>query len=168
MESTTRRESDLVVPEGLEAGLIGGLTIVMVYLVPDVLAGSWLRTPSLLGALLFGAEPQEAQAASGGLAAAFTVVHFGAWALAGFAASWLTALAERRSDLRRVPAIVLWLWIAAMVGLDLWLRAAHLPTAHLWVGSVVAGIAVGAFLTWRHPALAADQGGGGGGTGTRR
>lgn len=168
MEPTTRRESDLALPEGLEAGLVGGLIVVVVYLVPDILAGNWLRTPSLLGALLFGYETPEAPATSGGLAAAFTLVHFGAWAVAGFAGSALMRLVEARPDLRRLPLIVFGLWIAAMVALDLWLWAVHLPGAHLWVGSLVAGLAVIAYLTWRHPtALAADQGGGGG-AGTKR
>lgn len=163
MESTTRRESDLALPEGLEAGVLGGLIVVVVYLVPDVLAGNWLRTPSLLGSLLFDSEAQASQATSGGLAAAFTMVHFGAWAIAGFAGSALMRLVERRPDLHRLPAIVFCVWIAAMVALDLWLWAVHLPVAHLWIGSLVAGAAVGVYFRWRHPAaLTADQGGGGG------
>lgn len=154
-ESPVRTESDLSLPEGLEAGAIGGLAVVLVYLVPDLLAGDWLRTPALLGGLLLsGVGPHDGLTA-GGLAAVFTTLHFTAWAAAGFAASALVRLTEQRHDRGRLLAIVCGVWIAGMVGLDVLLLAEHLPAAHLWIGSVVGGLAMAAYLSWRHPAFAA-------------
>jgi hypothetical protein len=151
MDSSARRESDLVMPEGLEAGVLGGLVVVLVYVVPDMMSGDWLRTPARLGAVLFGRAAQETPIASGGLAGAYTFVHFAGWAITGFAASALMRLAERRPDLRRLPPIAFAVWIACMLAFDLWLASADLPVVHLWAGSLVSGAAVGAYLIWRHP-----------------
>lgn len=161
-----RSESDLSLPEGLEAGAIGGLVVVLVYLVPDLLAGDWLRTPTLLGGILLGGSAAPSNPVSaGGLAAVYTLVHFAAWAVAGFAAVALVRRAERRPELRAVLPIACAVWIALMVAADLWLAATALRAAHLWVGSVMAGLAVGAYLVWRHPALLEKpQGPGGAGT----
>lgn len=163
---TARRESDLALPEGLEAGLLGGLVVVVVYLVPDMLAGDWLRTPTLLGALLlYGSPVSESSLATGGLAGIYTVLHFACWAIAGFAASALFRRVERRPALRRLPAIVFAVWIVAMVAFDFWIAANAPWAAHLWIGSVVAGLAMAAYLAWRHPTvLTGAQGAGGAGT----
>jgi hypothetical protein len=45
------RIGDMVLPEGAEVGLIGGLAVV--FLARDLAAGHWLHTPSVLGTLLF-------------------------------------------------------------------------------------------------------------------
>lgn len=154
-EAPARSESDLVMPEGLEAGLLGGLAVVATYLVPDWLSGDWLRTPTLLGRyVLYGAGQQEAAVAETGLAALFTVLHFGAWTAAGFAGSLLVGAVDRRPDLRWLPLVVLGVWVGAMVALDLWIAALALPELHLWVGSVLGGAVLGAYLVWRHPAFA--------------
>ena len=146
-------------PEGLEAGLLGGLAVVATYLVPDWLSGDWLRTPRLLGSyLLHGAGAQDAPALGSGLAAVFTLVHFGAWVLAGFAGSLLLYRVEGQLGLRWLPRLLLLAWVAAMVGLDLWIARAALPPPHLWVGSVMGGVVMGAYLLWRHPAFARPQG----------
>jgi hypothetical protein len=42
-----------MLPEGLEAGLVGAFAVVAVYLMRDVATGEPLNTPSVLGTLLF-------------------------------------------------------------------------------------------------------------------
>jgi hypothetical protein len=146
-----RRDSDLALPEGLEAGLVGGLAVVLVYLVPDWMSGDWLRTPALLGSLLLMASTQEAALPQGGLAGIYSLVHFGAWAIAGFGASAVLRAAEGRDDLRHLPAVAFMAWITSAVMLDLWLAQEGLPVARLWAGTLIGALAFAAYLMWRHP-----------------
>jgi len=148
-----------MMPEGLEAGLLAGLAVVVTYLIPDWLAGDWLYTPTLLGSYLLQAAGQDGEAvAATGLAALFTLLHFGAWALAGFAGSLLVGIADRRPGMRWLPLLALCVWVASMVVLDLWISASAQPAAHLWIGSAMGGAVMGAYLIWRHPAFARPQG----------
>ncbi|MGH0031880.1 MAG: hypothetical protein ACQGVC_18990, partial [Myxococcota bacterium] len=138
-----RRESDLMMPEGLEAGLVGGVGVIVAYLVPDLLAGNWLRTPTLLGAfLLHGGGGQEAPVADAGLAVFYSVAHFAAWVVAGFVASGLLTWVEPRPSRYWLPPTALGVWIAAMVAIDAWLAMTALPAAYLWVGSLVGATAI--------------------------
>jgi hypothetical protein len=134
--------------------------VVVAYLIPDWLGGDWLRTPTLLGSYLFQAAGQDGEAiAETGIAALFTLLHFGGWALAGFAGSLLVGIADRRPQMRWLPLLALCVWIGCTVILDLWISASALPAAHLWVGSAMGGAVMGAYLIWRHPAFAKAQGG---------
>lgn len=147
-----RRESDLVLPEGIEAGVLGGLAVVAVYFVPDWLAGDWQRTPSQLGALLLGLVGIDVQSyPTGALAGIYTAVHFVGWVIAGFAGSALMRAAERDPRLRRVPLTLFGLWLLAALMIDLWLVGRGFPMTPLWAGSLIAGCAFGAYLLWRHP-----------------
>ena len=151
MTHPERRESDLVLPEGLEAGVVGGISVVAVYLIPDMLSGDWIRTPAELGGVLLGLSPQDVPGERGGLVAIYTLVHFAAWAIAGFAGRALMRLAQRRPELRRVPPTVFGVWLVASVMADLWIAGHGLPVSHLWAGSLVGGCTFAAFLIWRHP-----------------
>jgi hypothetical protein len=146
-----RRESDLVLPEGLEAGIVGGISVVAVYLIPDMMTGDWVRTPVELGGILLGVVPEEVPTGRGGLVAIYTLVHFTLWAIAGFAGSELMRLAERRPDLRRLPLTVFGIWLVGALMIDLWLVGRGLPMTPLWAGSLIAGCTFGAYLLWRHP-----------------
>lgn len=149
----TRRETDLVVPEGLEAGLLGGLAVACVYLLGDLAAGDWLRTPRLLGAWMLGDAGSATAAESTGYAAVFHGVHFAGWTLLGFATSALVSLAERRAlRLRLAFALAAVGLGAATWALDRWLP--ELPGgAPLWVGGLVGSVTLLAFLAVRHPAV---------------
>jgi hypothetical protein len=146
-----RRESDLALPEGLEAGIVGGITVVAVYLIPDILSGDWVRTPAVLGGMLLGIHPDEVPLGSGGLVAIYTLVHFAAWAIAGFAGSALMRMAERDPAMRRVPLTVFGIWLVAALMIDLWIAGLGLPITPLWAASLISGCTFGAYLLWRHP-----------------
>lgn len=146
-----RRESDLLLPEGLEAGIVGGISVMAVYLLPDIASGDWVRTPTELGGLLLGIDPSEVAGGRGGLVAIYTVVHFAAWAIAGFAGSALLGRVERRPELRRVPPTLFGIWLIGSVMLDLALVGEHVPIVPLWAGSLVGGCTFAAYLVWRHP-----------------
>ena len=154
-----RFRSPLVLPEGVEAGLIGALSVAAVFFVHDVWGGEPLHTPSLLGTLLIsGAAAVRAQGPVAGAAALYHTFHFLAWIVLGFAGSALMAYAERTRT-RWLPLLAGLLALVPLAVLDVYVRTAQLERMHLWVGGLVGILAMGAFLAWRHPgALRSDAG----------
>lgn len=150
--------SNLVLPEGLEVGLVGAFAVVSVYLMRDVGIGEPLNTPSVLGTLLFeGRDAAREVRSAPGAAAAYNALHFGVWIAFGFLLSSLMYLVERAPKWRLLP------WSAAagsllvMLALDLWVGEANLARPHLWMGGVAGLVAMAAYLTWRHPAAMAQM-----------
>ncbi|MGH7539131.1 MAG: hypothetical protein ACREMF_10875 [Gemmatimonadales bacterium] len=142
---------------GLVTGLIGAATVMLWFLVLDVIAGNAFRTPAALGsALLFGASNVTELPLDLGIVAAYTIVHLAAFALAG---TVFVALAEQ---IERTPDMLLLIALAAIV-LEA-LVVAVLALAAQWVLGVlgVASVLVANLLTvfamgwhvWRtHPTL---------------
>lgn len=142
-----------VLPSGIEAGLVGGLAVAAVFLVHDVLLGSPLQTPALLGTLMFqGLEAARAGHLAPGAAIAYNAVHFGAWVGAGALGSVFMRDVEASPSHWYRP----WLAAAALVaGCSVAAQAAAaagLPRLHLIGGSLAGVVATGAFLGWRYPA----------------
>jgi hypothetical protein len=143
--------SPLVLPEGVEAGLIGGLVVAAVFFVRDVWIGEALHTPSLLGTLLIsGGDAVRARTPIAGAAALYHAFHFLAWVALGFAGSALMAHAERTRT-RWLPLLAALLALVPLAVLDVYVRTAQLERMHLWLGGLAGILAMGAFLAWRHP-----------------
>lgn len=141
----------LVLPEGIEAGLIGGLAVAGVILARDAWLGDPMHTPALLGTLLVaGAEAARAAAPAAGSAALYHAVHFFAWVALGFAASASMRRAERAGT-RWLPPLGALVAILALAALDVWVVRAGIERLHLWAGGLAGIAAMGAFLAWRHP-----------------
>ena len=153
------RESDLALPEGIEVGLIGALAVVAVYLVHDLTTPDWLFTPTVLGTLLFAGRDAASMvvadptAAEPGVAAIFHFVHFGAWMIAGFVASALVKLAERRPEMRFLPLFAFATLIVLFFALDADVDATGIGRLHLWAGGLAGALATAAYLLWRHPTV---------------
>jgi hypothetical protein len=159
VESGRRRlRSPLVLPEGIEAGLVGALGVAGVYFARDLWMGDPVHTPALLGTLLLsGAEAARSQSLAAGAAPLYHTLHFLAWIALGFAGSALMGYAER-ARVRWLPAVAA---IAALVPLgvlDVLVRNAQIERLHLWVGGLVGIAAMGGFLVWRHPGAVGDGG----------
>lgn len=148
-----KTESDLALPEGLEAGLVAGLVVIAVYLVRDVATGGWLHTPTVLGTLLlFGPEAAREAGSAPEIAAVYNVVHFAGWTALGFAGTAVARASERHAlPPAAVLTTVFCVFLLLTFGLDAWAHRAALPRTHLWLGSLAGGIALVAFLAWRHP-----------------
>ena len=156
---SAQRESDLTLPEGLEAGLVGALAVVAVYVVHDLTTPDWLYTPTVLGTLLYSGPDAasmvaaDTTAAEPGVAALYHGVHFALWIAAGFAASALARRAERRPVFRFLLLFAFVALIAFFFALDSEVDATGIGTLHLWAGGLAGALAIGAYLLWRHPAV---------------
>jgi hypothetical protein len=151
-----RVRPSLALPEGIEAGLIGGFSVALVYLLRDLTAGaSPVHTPGVLGTLLIeGAGTGVSNDPSAGAAAAYNLVHFAVWMGIGLLASY----GVRQVESSRFPLGLMWAAIAAAVVLalsfDSWASDSGLPRVHLWAGSLVGLGFMGAYLVWLHPDIA--------------
>jgi hypothetical protein len=151
--------SPLVLPEGVEAGLVGGLAVAAVFFLRDVWLGEPLHTPAVLGTLLLsGAAALRSQGPFSGAAAFYHGFHFLAWVALGFAGSTLMAFAERTRT-RWLPPLAALLALVPLAVLDVFVRTSELERMHLWLGGLTGVVAMGAFLAWRHPgAVRSDAG----------
>ncbi|TFG98608.1 MAG: hypothetical protein E4H11_00200 [Myxococcales bacterium] len=141
----------LVLPEGIEAGVIGGLAVAAVFFVRDAWIGDPMQTPSMLGALLVaGSQAARAAAPAAGSAALYHAVHFFAWIAFGFAASGVMRRAER-TGARWIALLAAVVALLPLVALDFWVQRAGWGRLHLWMGGLAGIAAMGAFLAWRHP-----------------
>jgi len=141
-----------VLPEGLEAGLLGGLIVVAIYLLRDLFRGAPLHTPSVLGAyLLYGAAAARDTISHAGLAAVWNGVHFAAWIAAGALGVRLLRRCEDDPRWRLAPGLALLGFLAVCFALDGWVTATELGRTYLWVGGFAGVAAMSAYLHWRHP-----------------
>jgi hypothetical protein len=152
--------------EGILAGIVGGATIALWFLILDTLAGRLLYTPSLLGQALFRGDILPTAAGdipvSLGMVIAFSWVHWLVFAAIGTIASWLLAFAEREPSLGlRVLCVFLLIVFefgflgAAMFFSEVLLH--RLAWEAVLIGNVLAAVAMGAYLWWRHPTLALQR-----------
>jgi hypothetical protein len=141
-----------VLPSGIEAGLLGGAAVAVVFLARDLLVGYPMQTPSVLGTLmLHGAEAAKAVTSAPGAAIAYNAAHFAAWVIAGSSGLQLMRQVEASAANWYRPWIAASVLMVTCVLASASASAAGLPQMHLWLGSVVGLVVMGWFLGWRHP-----------------
>ena len=144
--------SGLMLPEGVEAGLLGGLAAAGVLYAYDAARGAPLATPAWLGTLLVeGSSAVLRGEPLAGAAALFHALHFFYWLAVGFAASELCGLAERRPARRRLLLLPVAAVLAPALAVEAAVRGSPLATGPMWLGGLGGIAAAGAFLAWRHP-----------------
>ncbi|MEX2223459.1 MAG: hypothetical protein WEG40_16850 [Candidatus Rokuibacteriota bacterium] len=160
LSRTTRggtRRSGRVLPEGITVGLIGAAIVMLWFFIVDLAAGVPLRTPALLGAVLFdGVQDTTAVTPTARLVAGYTAVHLGGFMVFGLGVAGLFALAERE---QRVLALIFMLgcclavvFLAMVYALSQWLGQTVTPGIFL-AGHILAGVAVVALLGYFHGRL---------------
>jgi glycopeptide antibiotics resistance protein len=82
--------------EGTDAGLLGGSTVAVWFLIRDLLRGHPLATPSVLGqVLVFGEKSPVLQPLDFAAIILYTGAHFIVFVLFGLVAAWLVRLSAR-------------------------------------------------------------------------
>lgn len=143
--------------EGTVAGVLGGALVALWYLVFDIAKGQPLRTPTVLGEMVFSGDfappvrPIVPEAVAG-----MTAVHFLVFALAGMALTYLVHLSARN------PAWRMGVWIGLVIGFGLFggitymvtTASGHeLPGWSVFGGSLVGFAGMALYLWRRHPRL---------------
>lgn len=148
-ESPTAPEVSL--RDGVIAGVLAGATVVVFFFVLDVVQGDPFRTPAFLAGMIFAWADG---AVGAGMVAAFTVLHFLAFAALGLGAVLLARWA--RLPVNPLVGAVYGLFVASLLFyLSLLLSGATVLEAPGWpavlVGNLLAGGVLGTYLHWRGP-----------------
>jgi hypothetical protein len=146
-----------MVADGVVAGVLGYLVVVIFFVILDVAGGSPpLHTAAVLGTALFGGSPGPSGAVDMGVVLAFNGFHL--MAVLGFAfySAWLMYEAERHPDLWYVALFAF--LAAAVIGYAAVLAGMALVRAELspWLvasAGVLSALAVGGYLAVSHRPL---------------
>ena len=159
-ENQMKKES-LWIPEGLVAGLIGYVTVVVLFGAINLLAGEALfHTASLLGsALFFGARDASGLVSGPGPIIAYNGVHILVSLLIGVGAAWLIYQTEKNRPLWFVVFFVFlagFIYSVALVGVLVAEVMSLLSWPAIVLANIGAGITAGGYLWWRHSGLLAE------------
>lgn len=151
---------NMFIREGIIAGLLGALTIAVWFLVVDIVSGSPLYTPTVLGVALFqggaGLAAAEQVTIDLGMVLLFTGVHGLAFMLIGVVVSYLLGVAEHH---RHIGFGILLLFIVFEMGFivvslgiaEPVLRALAWPA--VLVGNLLAAAVMAGYFWRHHPRL---------------
>ncbi len=144
--------------EGIIAGMIGAAIIAVWFLIYDAARGQPLRTPALLGAVVFrGAQDPAAVGTAPGPVVHYTVLHGVVFALIGVLIAYLIASGQRQPGLHLLLFIGLPCFEVASLAALVWLAPALLTELAWWAILVANALAAGgmlAYLLARHGHLA--------------
>jgi hypothetical protein len=143
-----------VAREGLIAGLLGAVTVAVWFLLYDLATGRPLRTPALLGAVLFDSlRDINALTITVPAVVKYTVVHGAAFVAFGWAAAGLLALADREPRLLYAFFMLFCCFEVFFIGLVAALAEWLLEALAWWtilMGNLLAAVAMLAFFFRRH------------------
>jgi len=141
-----KRSLHAVLADGVVGGLLAGLVVALWFLVVDFVAGQPFHTPAVLAGALAG---QDVVAPTFRLVAAYSLIHFGVFALLGVAMA--AALAVLGTPPRLLLGVVFGLVAQELVfyaGLSLSgaSRVAVVPWPHVVAANVLSGFVLMAYL----------------------
>ena len=150
-----------VYQEGIVAGILGGLTVAVWFLVVDLVQGRPLYTPTVLGTALFGRgvwpTTLESVPPSLEMVAMFTWVHLLAFAVVGVVVSRLITMAEQHPSLG-FGFMLLFVILEACFTAAVMIVAAPVLRALTWplilVANLLAAAVMAGYFWLRHPTMA--------------
>jgi hypothetical protein len=154
-------ERTRVVAEGLVTGLIGYVTVVLLFMVVNLFAGRPVfYTAGVLGSVLFFGVRDPAQAVLGpGPVIAYNGIHMLVSMAIGLGAAWLVFQAEKH---RPLWYVVFFIFLAGFIYsvVVMGVFAAEIVHVLSWptivLANVAAGVAAGWYLWWRHSRILTD------------
>jgi len=148
-----------VVREGVVAGLIGSGAVAVWFLLYDVAVGRPLHTPALLGAaILEGLRDPERLRISAGVVLGYSVLHGAAFVFFGVLAAVLLAMTERRPLLLLAVFVLFTCFEVFFFGIVMAMDEALVESLGWWtifVGNILATVAMLGYFLGRHPGLRA-------------
>jgi len=151
------------VVEGLVTGLIGYLTVVLLFAVLNLVSGQEVfHTAALMGsALFFGAREVGEKISGPGPILAYNGVHMFVSLLIGLGAGWLVFQAEKNRPLWYVFFFIFlagFIFSVSMMGVFATEISGLLSWPVILVANVTAGMTAGGYLWWRHVKLLVELG----------
>ena len=159
--SASSLDTTRVYQEGIVAGILGGLTVAVWFLVVDLVQGRPLYTPTVLGTALFGRgvwpTTLESVPPSLEMVAMFTWVHLLAFAVVGVVVSRLITMAEQHPSLG-FGFMLLFVILEACFTAAVMIVAAPVLRALTWplilVANLLAAAVMAGYFWLRHPTMA--------------
>src|SRR5688572_13465046 len=149
-----------VVREGLIAGAIGGITVAIWFLAIDITQGRILFTPAALGSALFvGARSAAEVQITMPMVLGYSVIHIGAFLVAGFIASALISEAEKDPPMLLGLILLFVTFEVLFFGLIAIMASWLLDSIRWWtilVANLIAASAMGFYLWREHPSLRSE------------
>ena len=153
-----RRNWQRFLTEGLIAGFIGFITVIVFVATADLLRGrSPFHTAAMLGSVIFFGLRDPAQLVVWpGPVLAYNGVHLSLFLLLGTFMAWLASLAERRPRMWYFALIIFLIVVPHVVGFPIWFGPAVGTAISVWVVGLATGaaaVAMAAYLWWAHPRI---------------
>lgn len=153
-----KAERERILTEGLIAGFIGYVTVILVYGLVNVATGkSFFYTAALLGRAVLGGAGSPPNLADPGPIIAYNGIHLIAFVLIGLGAAWLIAQTERHPG---IWYVVFYVFLAGFFVSMVVLRIVAAPVIEqlqwgwsiIWV-NLAAAVLMGLYLWKAHPRL---------------
>jgi hypothetical protein len=146
-----------VMREGVLAGVVGGAVVAIWFLGYDLASGDLLRTPTILGAMIFrGADGAATAHASAALVLGYTVLHFFAFVEFGLAIAILLAASEWEPFLALGVFLLFAVFEVFFVGFVTLLDSSVVSQLGWWkivAGNILALLAMTAYFLQGHRGL---------------
>ncbi len=145
--------------EGMVAGTLGAAGVAAWFLLVDLLAGTPLSTPDLLGRTLLSILGREVHAAFAVNVLAYTAFHLAAFLAVGSLVSWIVAISERSPG--ALAGLLMFFVVSetGFHGLTLLLgtgsEVGRLAWYHVGAANLLASVLMGGYLWRRHPEVVA-------------
>jgi len=140
--------------EGVIAGIIGGLSVMAVFLAYDAVLGVPLLTPSVLHAYFWeGPDTDWVASAEQSRAFGYVWLHLAVWLAIGIVAAVAASFIDTSRRAWFVSAAAAAAALGSLALLTRFLEIPGIGRHHLWVGACVGGIMLALYLGRRHPHL---------------
>jgi hypothetical protein len=150
---------DVLLKDGIVAGLVGALTVALWFLLVDTIAGRPLYTPTLLGTAFFQHGENLTSPAhlkvSLDVVFKYSVFHWVAFTVMGVIASFCLRLAAHESHLGFGVLLFFVLFVVfefgfRLVRATLFSQQVELAWGQVLIGNLLASVAIAVYVLWRH------------------